>query len=216
MKKEFLGLRNSLWIILLLLTLILVPFIILSFFSSVSLRIPGFVLVGIGSAAIVLYFILNMIVTRERKTRKNQAILFIKGLKEKVSVYSLEKPSSKICWNCFYEIKKNEIKCPKCKDIFVTESDGTLPILLNCETCGAKGIIRELPPPPEESGEPKDEMSEGSKKGDAEKDAVEEEDEEELVKRKPIIKCPQCSEIFPVDAEEGEIECPNCGMKGSI
>lgn len=115
LKKEFLGLRNSLWIILLLLTLVLVPFIVLSFFSSVSLRIPGFVLIGIGSATIVLYFILNMIITRERKTRKNQAILFIKGLKEKVSVFSLEKPSSKICWNCFYEIKNNEIKCPKCK-----------------------------------------------------------------------------------------------------
>ena len=115
MKKEFLGLRNSLWIILLILTLVLVPFIILSFFSSVSLRIPGFVLIGIGSTGIVLYFILNIIVTRERKTRKSQAILFIKGLKEKVSVYSLEKPSSKICWNCFYEIKKDDNKCPKCK-----------------------------------------------------------------------------------------------------
>ncbi len=115
MKKEFLGLRYSLWIILLLLTLVLVPFIVLSFFSSISLRIPGFVLLGIGSAAIVLYFILNIIVTRERKTRKSQAILFIKGFKEKVSVYSLEKPSSKICWNCFHEIKKIENKCPKCK-----------------------------------------------------------------------------------------------------
>jgi hypothetical protein len=115
MKKEFLGLRNSLWIILLVLTLVLVPFIVLSFISSVSLRISGFVLIGIGSTAIVLYFILNIIVTRERKTRKSQAILFIKGLKEKVSVYSLEKPSSKICWNCFYEINKNENRCPKCK-----------------------------------------------------------------------------------------------------
>jgi hypothetical protein len=115
MKKEFLGLRNSLWIILLLLTLVLVPFIVLSFFSSVSLRIPGFVLIGIGSATIVLYFILNMIVTRERKNRKNQAMQFIKGLKEKISIYSLEKPSSRICWNCFYEIKNNEDKCPKCK-----------------------------------------------------------------------------------------------------
>ncbi len=115
MKKEFLGLRNSLWLILLLLTLVLVPFIVLSFFSSISLRIPSFVLIGVGSTAIVLYFILSIITTRERKTRKNQSVLFIKGLKEKISVYSLEKPSSKICWNCFYEIKKNEDKCPKCK-----------------------------------------------------------------------------------------------------
>lgn len=115
MKKEFLGLKNSLWIILLILTLALVPFIVLSFFGSISLRIPGFVLLGLGSTAVVFYFALNTIITKEWKTRRNQAIHFIKEIKEKIALYSLEKPPSKICWNCYSEVKKNEVRCPKCK-----------------------------------------------------------------------------------------------------
>jgi len=115
MKKEFLGLKNSLWIILLLLTLILTPFIVLSFFSSISLRIPGFVLIGIGAASFIFYIVLNIIISKQRNIRKNQAIHFVKEIGEKISVYSLEKPFGKICWNCYNEIKENENICPKCK-----------------------------------------------------------------------------------------------------
>ena len=114
MKKEFLGLKNSLWVILLLLTLVLVPFVVMSFFGSISLKIPGFVLIGIGVTAFIFYIVLSMIIAKQRDTRKNQALHIIKEIRKKISVYSLEKPHSKICWNCYAEIKKNEDTCPKC------------------------------------------------------------------------------------------------------
>ncbi|MCK5559108.1 MAG: hypothetical protein KAJ51_00885, partial [Thermoplasmata archaeon] len=114
------------------------------------------------------------------------------------------------------ELKKLPVKCPKCKDIFITEDDGTRPIILKCETCGARGIIRTPPEEPEED-EPKGEEEGEGGEGDSDEDTSEKkEDEEEEVKRKPIIKCPNCSELFPVDEESGEIECPNCGIKGTV
>jgi PKD repeat protein len=115
------------------------------------------------------------------------------------------------------EVKKLPVKCPKCKDIFITEDDGTRPIILKCETCGVSGIIR-TPPEPEPEPEPEEEEGEDKETEESkeEGDNKPEEEPEEELKRKPIIKCPNCRELFPADVDAGEIECPNCGTKGSI
>ncbi len=114
------------------------------------------------------------------------------------------------------EVKKLPVKCPKCKDIFITEDDGTRPIILKCETCGARGIIRTPPEPEEEPEEEGDDNK--TDESEAEEDAAQKGDDEpeEELKRKPIIKCPNCRELFPADVDAGEIECPSCGTKGSI
>jgi PKD repeat protein/DNA-directed RNA polymerase subunit M/transcription elongation factor TFIIS len=167
------------------------------------------VLAGLG--LLILIIIIILIVVTRKKKKKTEPLEFKEAsdmdkvppeleLMEEKEGEELEKPPV---------IRKVPIKCPKCKDIFIAESDGTLPLILTCETCGARGIIRSLPE--EEKPEEEDE-----KDSDSEKEKTKAEDEDEPVKRKPIIKCPNCDEIFPVDSENGEIECPNCGTKGNI
>jgi PKD repeat protein len=170
------------------------------------------VLAGLGLLILIIIILILVAVTRKKKKREapvqfeetpglEKAPPELELMEEKEGE-KIEKPP---------EVKKIPVKCPKCKDIFISESDGTFPMILTCETCGARGIIRSLP----EEEEPEEEK-EGDKKSESEEEKAKAEEEDEPVKRKPIIKCPNCNEIFPVDAENGEIECPNCGTKGSI
>jgi DNA-directed RNA polymerase subunit RPC12/RpoP len=92
---------------------------------------------------------------------------------------------------------KRPIRCPSCKEIFITKDPGERPWMLFCTQCGAKGLIKderrlELPPG-------KDEKKEKEKPAG---------------RRREKVKCPECSEIFGTWSDEKEIECPNCGTTG--
>jgi DNA-directed RNA polymerase subunit RPC12/RpoP len=89
-------------------------------------------------------------------------------------------------------IKKQPVRCPKCKEYSVIEDDGQRPLMIECVHCGANGYISAKPKMLSEPKLPEDE------------------------KEKLIIQCPKCDEMFTVDDEVGEIVCPSCGVRGQL
>jgi DNA-directed RNA polymerase subunit RPC12/RpoP len=89
-------------------------------------------------------------------------------------------------------IKKQPVRCPRCKEYSVIEDDGQRPLMIECVHCGANGYISDRPKTLAEPTLPKEE-------------------EEKL-----IIQCPKCDEMFTMEDEAGEIVCPSCGVRGQM
>ncbi len=105
--------------------------------------------------------------------------------KERLAVEKEEEERAKL-------IKKQPVRCPKCKEYSVIEDDGQRPLMIECVHCGSKGYITAAS---KHLGEPK----------------LPAEEEEKL-----IIQCPKCDEMFTVEDEVGEVVCPSCGVRGHL
>ncbi len=146
----------------------------------------------VGGLILLIIIILLIIasVTRKKKQRRlleEEERLEKEELEEK-EILEVEKEEEVL----EIPIKKQPVRCPKCKEYSVIEDDGQRPLMIECVHCGTKGYI-----------------SEGAKTLGAPKLPSKEED-------KLIIQCPKCEEMFTVDDEVGEIECPSCGAKGHL
>lgn len=115
--KKFLRLKNSIWLILLLVMTILIPIIVIGIVSErlLMLRVFGTVLVSCGGLFYILYLALNPLTVKRRLNQKKLASELIGRIKDLILDYTKKELSGTICWNCFSEITKNEKICPNCK-----------------------------------------------------------------------------------------------------
>ena len=116
LNKRFLRLKNSVWIILLLVMAILVPIIVIGYIYErlLMLRVFGIVLVSCAGLFYILFMVLNPITSKRRLKQKTQAIELVDRFKQIITNYSKKELSGTICWNCFSEVSLNQNKCPKC------------------------------------------------------------------------------------------------------
>jgi len=97
-------------------------------------------------------------------------------------------------------ITKLPVKCPKCEEAFTIKDDGERPIRLECPSCGAKGLIKDIPT---------------KKDREEEEEGLSKEEEEIFGADKVNVRCPECSKKFSVEASSSELTCPSCGVSGS-
>lgn len=153
----------------------------------------------LAGAAILIILILILLVigmiSRSRKKRKYEEReaelerIETEVMEKEALAFEVEKAEA------FEEelVKKQPVRCPKCKEYSVIEDDGQRPLMIECVHCGAKGYISDKPKLLSEPKLP----------------AEEEED-------KLIIQCPKCEEMFTVEDEAGDIVCPSCGVGGHL
>ena len=117
MDKRFLRLKNSVWVILLLLMTFLIPIIVVGYIQErfSMLRIFGIVLLCSAGSFAILYTVLNPLFVKRRIKQKNQASELVNKIKTLIDDYSEKELTGKICWNCFSEIKEKETTCHNCK-----------------------------------------------------------------------------------------------------
>ena len=119
--KQIFGLKYSLWVVLMVVAVSLVPLIIsLAVQDTVSqnlqdsLRIVGIALISIGGTALVFYFIFARI-TLGRQTKLYEDVSeFVQRITKIISRYKEDSKSKKVCWKCYKEIDSETSKCPHC------------------------------------------------------------------------------------------------------
>ncbi|WP_455392003.1 PKD domain-containing protein [[Eubacterium] cellulosolvens] len=146
---------------------------------------------GIVIVIIILLLILGM-VSRSRSRRRRmleeeEAARRREEERERFETLKAEKEEEER----LAQIKRQPVRCPRCKEYSVIEDDGQRPLMIECVHCGANGYIGDRPKTLAEPELPKEE-------------------------EKLIIQCPKCDEMFTVEEEEGEIVCPSCGVRGNL
>jgi hypothetical protein len=120
--KQLFGLKYSLWIVLIIIALSLIPLIIslavqdgISTTIQDSLKIIGIVLISFGGALFILYYIF-MRLSLGKKTELFDAIdELIQEIVNIIEEYKEDSSGKKVCWNCFKEIDMESPKCPYCQ-----------------------------------------------------------------------------------------------------
>lgn len=119
--KQIFGLKYSLWIVLAIIAIALVPVIIsLAIQDNISeelqsaLQISGIVLISTGGFIFIIYLIFSRISFGNYSKRFDNISEYLEKIVELISIYETETGSKKICWSCFKEIKTETPKCPHC------------------------------------------------------------------------------------------------------
>ena len=115
MNKQFLGLKYSLWTFIVVIAAILSTLIAIGRKDPDFLRYLGISLIAVGGISIILFFILRKSLINISLRKKENAEKIVQLVNDMIEKYSLEKPTSKFCWNCFNEVKREIKVCPKCK-----------------------------------------------------------------------------------------------------
>ena len=115
--KKSLRLKNSMWLVLFLIMVILIPVMVIGYVQErlLMLRVFGIVLVCSAGLFYILNTALNPLITRRRLNQKNQAVEILNRIKQVISDYTEKELTGTICWNCFSDIKENEKICPNCE-----------------------------------------------------------------------------------------------------
>ncbi len=119
--KQIFGLRYSLWVVLLIIAVSIVPLIILlAVKESIpqeaqdALRIGGVVLVSIGGSVLLLYLLSTRISLGRNEKLYDEVTDFTQEIIDLIEVYKEEIKDKIACWNCFKEINAEIQKCPHC------------------------------------------------------------------------------------------------------
>ena len=150
----------------------------------------------VGAALLILIIMILLIIGMISRSRKKRKFMEREAALERIETEVIAKEALEVEKAVVPEeelVKKQPVRCPKCKEYSVIEDDGQRPLMIECVHCGAKGYISDKPKLLSEPKLP----------------AEEEED-------KLIIQCPKCEEMFTVEDEIGDIVCPNCGVGGHL
>ena len=115
MDKQFLGLKYGIWTFLVVIAAILSTLIAIGRKNPEFLKYLGISLISIGGVSVIVFFILRRFLIKNSINRKVTAENIIQQVEIIVQNYIQEKPQSRICWNCFEEVKNEVKECPKCK-----------------------------------------------------------------------------------------------------
>ena len=113
--KQFLGLKYSLWTLLIVIAAILSTLIAIGRKNPEFLKYLGISLISVGGISIIIFFILRRFLINNSLKKKETAENIVQQINDIVEKYSLEKPKNKVCWNCFTEVKREIKECPRCK-----------------------------------------------------------------------------------------------------
>jgi molecular chaperone DnaK len=118
--------------------------------------------------------------------------------------------------------KPLKIPCPKCKAKIEVSSDER-PMKIKCPKCGAKGTLHDEKPAGKEKPKPPKKEKEKEKEPEKPKPSEKPEKKKEKEKEKPPvkkIKCPDksCDGEIKISSSKRplDIECPECGKKGTL
>ena len=157
--------------------------------------ITGLGTMMLAACGVIILIVILLIVFMVTRSKKKRRIRELEEKEERLELERIEQERKEVeraeTEDITRTVKKQPVRCPKCKEYSVIEDDGQRPMMIECVHCGAKGYISESP---KKLSEPK---------------LPEEED-------KLIIECPKCNEMFTVEDETGEIACPNCGVRGQL
>jgi len=119
--KQIFGLKNSLWIVLLIVAVSFIPLIILLAVqenlaqeSQTALRIGGIVLVSIGGGVLILYLLSTRLFLGRQVRLYDNVTDYSQRIVKIIEEYKEEALTNKVCWSCFKEIKIETHKCPHC------------------------------------------------------------------------------------------------------
>ncbi|MCE7741896.1 MAG: zinc ribbon domain-containing protein [Candidatus Heimdallarchaeota archaeon] len=119
--KQIFGLKYSLWIVMLIVAVSIVPLIILLAIqenitqeSQAVLRIGGIVLVAIGGGILILYLLSTRLFLGRQVKLYDSITEYSQRIVRIIEEYKEDAILKKFCWSCYKEIKVETQKCPHC------------------------------------------------------------------------------------------------------
>lgn len=119
--KQIFGLKYSLWIVLLIVAISIVPLIVflgikesISQEAQIALRIGGIILVSIGGVVFIGYLIFTRISLGSQEEIYDQVSELVQEIIYLIEGYKEETLGKRVCWSCFKEIETETQKCPHC------------------------------------------------------------------------------------------------------
>ncbi len=120
--KQIFGLKYSLWIILIIVAISIIPLAVLlaiqetiSSEAQTALRVGGIVLISIGGGVFVLFLIFTQLSSGRQIKLRDNVSNFVQIIINFIENYREDSKGKKVCWNCYKEITNESSKCPHCE-----------------------------------------------------------------------------------------------------
>ncbi|MBY9001550.1 MAG: hypothetical protein KGD64_11575 [Candidatus Heimdallarchaeota archaeon] len=116
--KRTLGVKNSFWLLLISLLAIFATLISILHKNVLALQLLGIFSVSLAFLSIIIYYSFAKLFSNSEKVKMDKIAELANLIELMIKNYSREKPTMKICWNCFSESSGEQDICKKCKKRF--------------------------------------------------------------------------------------------------